>query len=239
MAFGLLLFSSLTAVFADSQWTVTVGGAVNNALSLTLDDLAAMPKSTVYGELYCLGQFVDKGYWTGVRLGLLLEQAGYNQGTESVDFYAQDGYQTNLPIETAMRQDVIVAYEKDGQPLTETLRLVIPGAGGNLWIALITSISVSMSPSPPLPTDPEQTLKPTPTPTPTQPPTPPPLPKSQPKNETATQPITPPTPTNSQPVQQQDSSGSNFPAEYGYPIVFAAIAAIAAAAVYLIHERKK
>lgn len=178
MAFGLLLFSSLTAVFADSQWTVTVGGAVNNALSLTLDDLAAMPKSTVYGDLYCLDQFVDKGYWTGVRLGLLLEQAGYNQGAKSVHFHAQDGYQTNpLPIETAMRQDVIVAYEKDGQPLTETLRLVIPGANGDQWIAMITSISVSMSPSPLSPIAPE----PTPTPTPTQPPTPPPPPKSQPK----------------------------------------------------------
>jgi DMSO/TMAO reductase YedYZ molybdopterin-dependent catalytic subunit len=235
MAFGLLLFSSFTGVFADSDWRLTINGAVSNTLNLTLDDLAAMPKTTVNAILACYGQFVVSGDWTGVRLGLLLEQAGYNQGAESVDFYAQDGYQTNLPIETAMRQDVIVAYEKDGQPLTETLRLVIPGANGNLWIALITSISVSMSPSPPSPIAPE----PIPTPTPTQPPTPPPPPKSQPKNETATQPITPPTPTNSQPVQQQGSSGSNFPAEYGYPIVFAAIAAIAAAAVYLIHERKK
>jgi DMSO/TMAO reductase YedYZ molybdopterin-dependent catalytic subunit len=242
VAFGLLLLlSSLTTVFADSQWTVTVGGAVNNALSLTLDDLAAMPNTTEYAELYCYGALVTSGYWTGVRLGLLLQQAGLDQQVVSIDFYAQDGYQTNLPTETAMRDDVIVAYEKDGQPLSETLRLVIPGVNGNLWIAMITSITASTSGSqsqfPPDLTPP--TPSPTPMPTPQQFPTPPPpKPITTPQeNQTITQPVTPP--TNSQPLQQQGSSGPSLPAEYGYPIVFAAIAATAAATGYLIYKRRR
>lgn len=241
MAFGLLLLSPLTAVFADSQWTVTVGGAVNNALSLTIEDLAAMPNTTEYAELYCYGALVTNGYWTGVRLGLLLQQAGLDQQAQSVDFYAQDGYQTNLPIGTAMREDVIVAYEKDGQPLSETLRLVIPGANGNLWIALITSITVSTAETPsqypPYPTYP--TPSPTPMPTPKQLPTPPPPqpPTTPQKNQTTTQPVTPP--TNSQPLQQQGSLGPSLPAEYGYPIVFAAIAVTAAATGYLIYKRRR
>jgi DMSO/TMAO reductase YedYZ molybdopterin-dependent catalytic subunit len=237
MAFGLLLFSSFAGVFADSNWVLTINGVVSSPLNLTLADLAAMPNTTEFAVLGCYGQVVAVGDWTGVRLGLLLEQAGLDQGAVSVDFYAQDGYHTNLPIDTAMQDDVIVAYEMNDQPLSETLRLVIPGANGDQWIAWITSISVSMSPSPPLPTAPEPTPTPTPPPTPppipTPSPTPSPAPKSQPKNET----VTPPTDT--QPQEQQGSSGLSLPAEYSYPIVFAAIAVTAAVAGYLIYKYRR
>ena len=42
-----------------------------------------------------------------------------------------------------MRPDVIIAYKLNSYPLMETLRLVIPDANGNMWIAMITSISLS------------------------------------------------------------------------------------------------
>jgi DMSO/TMAO reductase YedYZ molybdopterin-dependent catalytic subunit len=246
LAFGLLLLSSLTGVFADSQWTVTVDGAVNNALSLTLDELAAMPSTTEYAELDCYGAPVTHGYWTGVRLGLLLQQAGIDQQVVSIDFYAQDGYQINLPIKTAMQDSVIVAYQENGQPLSEMLRLVIPGANGDQWIAWITSITASTSETPfQFPPDlippgltpftPSQS----PMPTPKQPPTPPPpKPTTTPQeNQTSTQPVAPP--TTSQPLQQQGSSGPSLPAEYGYPIVFTVVAATVAVTGYLIYKRRR
>jgi DMSO/TMAO reductase YedYZ molybdopterin-dependent catalytic subunit len=52
----------------------------------------------------------------------------------------------SMPINMAMRQDIIVAYELNGSPLSETLRLVVPGANGNGWISMITSITMSDSP---------------------------------------------------------------------------------------------
>jgi DMSO/TMAO reductase YedYZ molybdopterin-dependent catalytic subunit len=136
-------------------------------------------------------------------------------------------------METATREDVIVAYEKDGQPLTEQLRLVIPGMNGNLWIAQITSITVSTTES--QSNDPMSLPLPTPTPTPKQFPTPPP--KTQPENQTTTEPVNPQ--TNNQPAQQQASSSSGVPAEYGYPIAFAAIVAPIAAIGYASHKRRK
>ncbi len=42
-----------------------------------------------------------------------------------------------------MRPDVIIAYELDGNPLKENLRLVLPGTSGNLWISMIASITLS------------------------------------------------------------------------------------------------
>jgi DMSO/TMAO reductase YedYZ molybdopterin-dependent catalytic subunit len=46
-----------------------------------------------------------------------------------------------------MGKDVILAYELNGQPLPETLRLVIPNENGVIkWIALITQICVVTAP---------------------------------------------------------------------------------------------
>ena len=41
-----------------------------------------------------------------------------------------------------MREDVILAYEKDGKPLREKLRLVVPGNWGYKWIKWLTQIEL-------------------------------------------------------------------------------------------------
>jgi DMSO/TMAO reductase YedYZ molybdopterin-dependent catalytic subunit len=41
-----------------------------------------------------------------------------------------------------MREDVIVAYERDGVPLDEKLRLVLPGKWGYKWISRLTHIEL-------------------------------------------------------------------------------------------------
>lgn len=127
---------------ADSEWRLVVDGEVHSALNLTLDELQMMERSTVFAELYCYGEFVTSGNWIGVRLGLLLEEAGLYPEVVNVTFYANDSYTTTLSIAKAMREDVIVAYEKDGEPLPERTRLVIPGENGAQWISMITEITV-------------------------------------------------------------------------------------------------
>ncbi|MBC7131362.1 molybdopterin-dependent oxidoreductase [Candidatus Bathyarchaeota archaeon] len=37
-----------------------------------------------------------------------------------IAFYASDSYTTDLSVETAMRKDVILAYERDDEALPET-----------------------------------------------------------------------------------------------------------------------
>jgi len=105
-----------------------------------------MPKTTVSADLSCYGNLISSGAWGGVKLSDLLDQAGIDSSVATIDFTAQDGYSVSIPINTAMRTDIIVAYDLDGAPLTEILRLVVPEANGNIWIARITSISMSISP---------------------------------------------------------------------------------------------
>ncbi|KPJ49716.1 MAG: hypothetical protein AMJ38_02875, partial [Dehalococcoidia bacterium DG_22] len=51
-----------------------------------------------------------------------------------VAFYADDGFATDLTVTTAMRHDIILAYARDGDPLTENLRLVVPCKWGYKWM---------------------------------------------------------------------------------------------------------
>jgi DMSO/TMAO reductase YedYZ molybdopterin-dependent catalytic subunit len=130
---------------ADLDWALTLDGLVESPLTLTLDDLRSMERTSEYVELYCVDYptiAVEKGDWTGVRLGLLLEQAGVSPQAIKIAFYADDDYSTDLTIDTAKREDVIVAYERDGVPLDEKLRLVLPGKWGYKWISRLTHIEL-------------------------------------------------------------------------------------------------
>ncbi len=129
-------------VTGDSGWMLLVYGSSGQSLSLTFDELVAMPRSTVYVQLHCYGALVDSGNWAGVMLGLLLKKAGLSQEANTVEFRAEDGYTIRLTLSTALREDVIVAYEKDGIPLLEKTRLVIPSANGSEWISRITQVII-------------------------------------------------------------------------------------------------
>jgi DMSO/TMAO reductase YedYZ molybdopterin-dependent catalytic subunit len=104
-----------------------------------------MPKTTVYAELYCVdspGFMLAGGNWTGVKLGFLLEEVQVLSGAVKVAFHANDGYASDLPVTTAMRDDIIVAYDLNGQPLSEQLRLVVPGKWGYKWVSLLVHIEL-------------------------------------------------------------------------------------------------
>ncbi|MEM2098232.1 MAG: molybdopterin-dependent oxidoreductase [Candidatus Bathyarchaeia archaeon] len=130
---------------AHLEWQLTVTGLVEHSLNLSLTELSAMPKATVNAALICVGLPdipLAEGNWVGVKLSSLLEAAGVTSNAVKIAFHASDGYSTDLPIETARREDVIIAYEKDSVPLSETLRLIVPGKWGYKWISQLVSIEV-------------------------------------------------------------------------------------------------
>jgi DMSO/TMAO reductase YedYZ molybdopterin-dependent catalytic subunit len=104
-----------------------------------------MPKTTVNSPECCYGYTVTSGNWEGLSLSYLLQQVGLDSNVASVNFVAQDGYTVSLQIQEALQPDVIIAYQLNDVALSETLRLVIPEENGNMWIAMITSITMSTS----------------------------------------------------------------------------------------------
>ncbi len=104
-----------------------------------------MPKTEVSADLYCDGALLTHGNWGGVPLNYLLNQGQLTSEVCSIQFTASDGYSVAIPIDLAIEPQIIIAYELNGQPLAEGLRLVLPDANGAAWISKITSITMSAS----------------------------------------------------------------------------------------------
>jgi hypothetical protein len=241
--FGLLLITPIGRVLASTEGNLKVINLAGTTVNYTYDQLMAMPKSNVSADLNCYGAPVTSGNWSGVSLSYLLQQVGMDPAVSSIDFLAQDGYAVNIPLQVAMQPGVIIAYEVNGSPLSEGLRLVVPGANGNIWITLITSITMSTSIisvsqsvagngiGPPTDSTGQSSTQQQ-EPVQTQPTTP--------KNETSTEPVVPPANV-TQPAQKASTPPESSPEGLGFPVVVAYAIALGAtvalvAVGYFIHK---
>jgi DMSO/TMAO reductase YedYZ molybdopterin-dependent catalytic subunit len=134
----------ISKVSASTQWNLQVNSA-STSTNYSYDQLLSMPVTTVSANLACYGSPVASGDWSGISLSYLLEQTGTDLTAASVNFVASDGYKVSLSLEEAIRSDVIIAYQLNGAYLPEALRLVLPEYNGNMWISMITSITMSES----------------------------------------------------------------------------------------------
>ncbi len=133
------------------NWRLIVDGLVEKPLNLSVSNLLSMPSTSVNATLYCVGGGtgypVENGTWEGVRLKLILEKAGIRPNAIKVAFYAPDGFSTDLTIQDAERNDVIIAYKKNGEFLKDKngnpdFRLVVPGKWGYKWIRGLNHIEL-------------------------------------------------------------------------------------------------
>jgi len=118
------------AVTAES-WRLTVDGAVASPLSLSFSDLMALPQVEVDADFHCVtGWSVLDLRLSGVRFETVLALARPTLEATHVMTHAYDGYSTNLPIEEAIKEDVLLVVAVDGQPLPRDhggpVRVVVP-----------------------------------------------------------------------------------------------------------------
>lgn len=105
---------------AASAYRLTVDGLVDHPVTLTLDDLKAMPATTLVRDFQCVtGWRVPNVHWQGVLLSTLLERAGVQPSATALSFGSFDGvYTESLTLAEANRPDVIVAYSMLGGPVS-------------------------------------------------------------------------------------------------------------------------
>jgi DMSO/TMAO reductase YedYZ molybdopterin-dependent catalytic subunit len=123
--------------------TLEITDLSNFTYNFTYQQLTEMPKTTIYAEIYCYGNLVNAGDWSGVQISYLLNQMSNSSNVNSIQFVAADSYTVTIPTLIAMAPETIIAYQKNGDPLSEGLRLVLPGHNGASWIAQIISIAMS------------------------------------------------------------------------------------------------
>lgn len=99
-------------------WTVTVGGMVERPAALTYEAIQALPRSIADARLTSVTRWSVRGAWGGVRVSDLLEEVGLQDGAAHVQFVSyREIYTTCIPLEAALRERTLLAYEFDGEPL--------------------------------------------------------------------------------------------------------------------------
>ncbi|MBA2510984.1 MAG: sulfite oxidase, partial [Rubrobacteraceae bacterium] len=150
-----------------------VTGRVRNPLKLTLEDIRARPKVAMPVMMECGGngrahlsprpisapwydEAVGCAEWTGTSLRPILEDAGLLDDAVEILFTGHDrgldqgvfhDYERSLTVESALRDEVFLAYEMNGVPLPpqhgSPLRLVVPdwyGMASVKWLKEIRAI---------------------------------------------------------------------------------------------------
>jgi DMSO/TMAO reductase YedYZ molybdopterin-dependent catalytic subunit len=114
-----------------ADWRLSVTGLVDEPLSLDWNRLLALPAVEQTCDLHCVTTWSKLDTrWKGVRVSTLLEGAGLKPEARHVVAHAPAGWTTNLPLDELLKDDVLVAYEYEGAPITAEhggpVRLLVP-----------------------------------------------------------------------------------------------------------------
>ena len=159
-----------------ASWRLEVAGRVGTPLSLSLDELRALPSVEAAHTLECAGNgrglfrlastsgtqwergAVGNARWRGARLATLLERAGVKPEARHVWFEAGDRaplpgvppFLRSIPIDKAMA-DTLLAWSMNGAPLPRLhgapLRAIVPGWYGMASTKWVTRIRLEAEPS--------------------------------------------------------------------------------------------
>jgi DMSO/TMAO reductase YedYZ molybdopterin-dependent catalytic subunit len=160
----------------DETWRLVVDGEVGSPLSLSLEDVQALPAHEVVATMECAGngraklsprpvsqpwlqEAVGTGRWRGARLRDVLDRAAPGGGAIEALFTGLDrgveggeeqAFQRSLPLGLAREDDVLLAYELNGAPLPPQhgfpVRLLVPGWYGMANVKWLARITLVKEP---------------------------------------------------------------------------------------------
>jgi len=118
--------------FDRVTWRLKIGGLVETPVSLSYDELRALPRANQISTFHCVtGWTVQNVRWGGVRLSDVFAHANPLSQAHALQFVsAEVPYVDYLTLGQSQLRDVMLAYEMDGKPLPQEhgapLRLIIP-----------------------------------------------------------------------------------------------------------------
>jgi DMSO/TMAO reductase YedYZ molybdopterin-dependent catalytic subunit len=150
------------------KWPLEISGLVKKPKTLSLAEIKARKRKTVTATLECSGNSSNPGFmgaignieWTGAPLASLLKEchpldsaieAVFFGADEKVEKIRDKDYLQNFARSLSLRDvlkrdDVLLAYAMNGQPLEQghgaPLRLIVPGWFGITWVKWLTRIEL-------------------------------------------------------------------------------------------------
>jgi DMSO/TMAO reductase YedYZ molybdopterin-dependent catalytic subunit len=114
-----------------ATWRFEVRGAVERPVSLTWDELLALPRRETTCDMHCVTRWSRyDNVFEGVSVQDVLARAGVKPGAAYVLVHAEQNYTTNLPLSDLDRPANLLALSHNGEPLTPEhggpVRLLVP-----------------------------------------------------------------------------------------------------------------
>jgi len=102
------------------NWRVEVTGLCKKPMVFTWNDLLNIPKTIAEARLTSVTRFSVGGKWGGIKIADIMDIVGREQKAGYVRFWSVKMiYDTSIPIEVALREKTLLAYEFDGEYLEE------------------------------------------------------------------------------------------------------------------------
>jgi DMSO/TMAO reductase YedYZ molybdopterin-dependent catalytic subunit len=112
-------------------WRLQITGEVEEPLTLTYEELRALPATDVTTDIHCVTRWsrFDAGF-RGVHWRELAQLCRPKPTANFAIAHAEHGFTANVPLAALEDEHALVVYEADGEPLTPDhgwpVRLVVP-----------------------------------------------------------------------------------------------------------------
>ena len=116
------------------SWIIEVSGLCANPKTFTWQELIALPKSIADARLTSVTRFSVRGWWGGMKVSDLLDTVQADPHAKYVRFWSYRMiYDTTIPIDVALRERTLLAYEFDDAYLEEDYGGPVRGFCPYLW----------------------------------------------------------------------------------------------------------
>jgi DMSO/TMAO reductase YedYZ molybdopterin-dependent catalytic subunit len=114
-----------------STWTLAITGEVEEPLTLSYEELRALPATDVTTDIHCVTRWSRfDARFRGVHWRELAALCRPKSTAKFVVAHAEQGFTSNVPLAALEDDNALIVYEADGEPLTPDhgypVRLFIP-----------------------------------------------------------------------------------------------------------------
>ncbi len=126
-----VLSAEATPKFNENTYRFKVWGAVEQPIELSWRELLALPQVTLTADFHCVTMWSRyNNAWTGIHVREIINLVKPHSDTQFVTAHSWTNYTTNMPYSDFNDDDVLIAFQHDGEPISPDhggpVRLIVP-----------------------------------------------------------------------------------------------------------------
>lgn len=101
------------------DWQLYISGEVENPHTISFQSLMGLNQVDLTCDVHCVtGWTLLDSQWTGIRITEIMKKAGVKTSAKYVILEGHAGYSSNIPLNEAVKENVILAHQFFGKRLT-------------------------------------------------------------------------------------------------------------------------